>query len=660
MRQGRRSATAGREAGPLRIWETLEERTFLSVAAQVAAVAVPSKVASAPAAANAVAPVKASAAKVMASSKPLFHTRPIAPRKPVVGTLAKPPVKAKSPAPQVTPPATSAPAPGAPVTVDYRLKGDANRDGLVNARDVKIVLANMDRAGVWSDGDFNGDGVVNFVDYQTLEVNFGKSAPTHYATVGINLDGMADYATIGAFSDLARMFRQWGRVETPYEADETIARTADNYPLEDAGAMTYARTYPDGVYKVSWDGNADLSFTGMGSVFTVTSHVGDHWTADLKLDHAKGEILNVYVTHVDANDPLHNLHVMSPDTDYSRSATFRPVFLDKVAAFNGPIRAMDWLQTNWNPAVTWADRTSPSRFSNTGHTGVDFETVIELANTMHRDVWVNVPYHADDEFVRNMAALFKAKLDPTLKVYVEFSNEVWNTGTFQQAVDNLNIAKDDPDLTKTDDFGRSAEEAGKQMGRISSLWREAYGATTFAERVRPVFGGFIATTYWSQSALEYIANHYGPVKDYVSAISVAPYVGVPGDMKDIDDENLTAQKLFDWMHDFIDDRLVPWIRDNKALADYYGIKLYAYEGGQSLQATNGMNEELKQAAQDDPRMGGVYKHLMQAWYASSAGGMFENFSLATNYTPFGYWGALQSIDQATSVKWEAILSTIGL
>ena len=96
------------------------------------------------------------------------------------------------------------------------------------------------------------------------------------------------------------------------------------------------------------------------------------------------------------------------------------------------------------------------------------------------------------------------------------------------------------------------------------------------------------------------------------------------------------------------------------MADYYGIKLYAYEGGLSLQATNGMNEELKQAAQDDPRMGGVYKHLMQAWYANSAGGMFENFSLATNYTPFGYWGALQSIDQATSVKWEAILSTIGL
>jgi hypothetical protein len=89
------------------------------------------------------------------------------------------------------------------------------------------------------------------------------------------------------------------------------------------------------------------------------------------------------------------------------------------------------------------------------------------------------------------------------------------------------------------------------------------------------------------------------------------------------------------------------------------LKLYAYEGGQSLQATNGKNEAIKEAAQDDVRMGGVYKHLIQAWYDNSGGGMFENFALATNYTPFGYWGALQSIDQGTSVKWEAVLSTIG-
>ena len=37
---------------------------------------------------------------------------------------------------------------------------------------------------------------------------------------------------------------------------------------------------------------------------------------------------------------------------------------------------------------------------------------------------------------------------------------------------------------------------------------------------------------------------------------------------------------------------------------------------------------------------------------------FENFALATPPTAFGYWGVLTSIDQPTSVKWEAVLSTI--
>src|SRR3954452_17002322 len=71
------------------------------------------------------------------------------------------------------------------------------------------------------------------------------------ATIGMNLDGISDDSTIGAFNDLAKMFRPWGRVGTPYQPDATIHVTGpsdawpDNYPLEDAGAITYATAYPD-------------------------------------------------------------------------------------------------------------------------------------------------------------------------------------------------------------------------------------------------------------------------------------------------------------------------------------------------------------------------------------------------------------------------------
>jgi hypothetical protein len=582
---------------------------------------------------------------------------PVLPAKPAKVTTTVP-AKSKPVVPANTP-ASSQPAPAPPVGL---LLGDANGDGIVDIADFKIVNDNLGHTGVTlAQGDLNGDGQVNFTDFQIIESNFGNVLPKyHYATIGQNLDGISDYGTIGAFGDLTRVFRQWGRVDTPYESDLTIHRTADNYPLEDAGAMTYALTYPDGIYKVSWDGQADLNFTGMGSQLTITSHDGDHWTADLSLDHSQGEILNVYVTHVNVDDPLHNLHIMSPDMDYSVSDTFRPVFLQKIAPFNGPLRMMDWMQTKWNPAVEWSDRTSPTNFSNAVPTGVDYESIIKLANTLHKDLWINVPYHASDDYIRKMADLFRDNLDANLKVYVEYSNELWNSGTFQQALDNTATAKADPDITATDDFTASAQEAGKQIARTSVIFKEEYGADRYSQLVRPILGGFIATPYWSQQALGFIQQHYGTPRNYVSAIAVAPYVGVQGDMNDIDNSDLTADSLFAWMNSFIDEKLGPWIRANKALANQFGIGLKAYEGGQSLQSLNGQNETLKQSIQDDPRMGDLYTHLIRVWYDNSGGGTFENFSLATPYTPYGYWGVLQSITETSSVKWDAVMDAISL
>ena len=51
---------------------------------------------------------------------------------------------------------------------------------------------------------------------------------------------------------------------------------------------------------------------------------------------------------------------------------------------------------------------------------------------------------ADDDYVYQLAALLKDKLDPKLVVYVEYSNEVWNSGfsqfkwNYYKAVDMVN------------------------------------------------------------------------------------------------------------------------------------------------------------------------------------------------------------------------------
>ncbi|HEY7119154.1 MAG TPA: S8 family serine peptidase [Tepidisphaeraceae bacterium] len=78
----------------------------------------------------------------------------------------------------------------------FQLRGDANRDRVVNATDVKAVLANLNQSAgaTWAQGDFDGDGTVGFIDYQILEVSYGHCLPTPAASDG------SDDPTVTVFS----------------------------------------------------------------------------------------------------------------------------------------------------------------------------------------------------------------------------------------------------------------------------------------------------------------------------------------------------------------------------------------------------------------------------------------------------------------------------
>jgi hypothetical protein len=480
------------------------------------------------------------------------------------------------------------------------------------------------------------------------------------ASIGINLDAIFDWSTIAPFNDLGTYFRTWGQPATPYAPDPSIPVTSDNYPLADAGAITFAFGYPDGQYAVSYDGQGALNFAmGPDTTYTVTSHVGDHWTGVLDLHH-NGNFLSMTLTGINPADPIHNLHIISPDADPAISDTYRPVFLQKLAPFNGPLRTMDWLLTNNNTDVNWADRTSPNRFSYAAYDvrpGVPYEQIITLANTLHRDLWINVPVSASDDYVHNLAVLLRDTLDPSLKVYVEYSNELWN-GLFAQSATNLANARADATITATDDFGKGAQEAAKRLVGISNLFRADFGEARFAAQVRPEFGAWAAISNWAQIGLDYIKSHYGEPKNLIAGVAIGDYVGDQGSLDAIDNATLTPDKLFAWMNNFIDTTLTVWIKGNKAVADQYGVALDAYEGGQALTATNGQNEAIKQAAQDDPRMGDFYRHLIRNW-VENGGRNFNHYATAGSYGAYGYWGMFQSIDQPTSVKFSALASMVG-
>lgn len=141
--------------------------------------------------------------------------------------------------------------------------------------------------------------------------------------------------------------------------------------------------------------------------------------------------VDIRIQRINTSDPPRNITVVKQDNldRFAAGAVFNPDWTARIGQFSA-LRFMDWMETNNSTLTNWADRPLPGDATWSG--GVPIEVMVDLANTLETDIWVNVPHLADDDFVRRFAELVKERLDPALKVYVEFSNEVWNW-QFEQA-----------------------------------------------------------------------------------------------------------------------------------------------------------------------------------------------------------------------------------
>ncbi len=66
---------------------------------------------------------------------------------------------------------------------------------------------------------------------------------------------------------------------------------------------------------------------------------------------------------------------------------------------------MDWTNTNGQTDVEWVNRTKTSYRTYTSN-GVAWEEVIRLANTLAKNVWINIPHLASDDYIQQLAQLF--------------------------------------------------------------------------------------------------------------------------------------------------------------------------------------------------------------------------------------------------------------
>ncbi len=481
-------------------------------------------------------------------------------------------------------------------------------------------------------------------------------APSHSSPVGTNLSEVSEYATERPFADAFKQSRGWISTDgVAWDDGRPVAVDARGWVKslasgQRARALVYwgeDLSFPAGTYQVSWEGTGTLDFWPQGGQST-SSKKGSH---ALQADPKNGGIA-VTIVMTDPTDPIRNIRVLIPDA--KPDARFNPVFLEGLKGY-GTLRFMDWLQTNRSTIVTPADRPTvdDARFTTKG---VAVEVIFELCNVAGTDCWINVGHTWDDALVEEVAAIAKRILHPQRRLYVEFSNEVWN-GIFPQA----DVARKRSVLSGLSDDAFEAQMRwhARRTTQVHALFDKVYGVDN--ARVVRVLGGWAANAWSSGVMLDQVKKD-GAVVD---ALAIAPYFGnsfgEPEQRGLV--QGMALKELMSALEGAVDESL-QWVAEHKKIADDFGVQLIAYEGGQHLVGVGPVADDpivnrLFDAANESPRMRELYFRALSGW-KNAGGGVFVHFTSVMRPSRYGRWGARSSMEQSRALapKYDALMTFI--
>jgi hypothetical protein len=240
--------------------------------------------------------------------------------------------------------------------------------------------------------------------------------------------------------------------------------------------------YDPGNYTILYDGDGILNF-GMFDVTKVIYGIGKCIVQVVPSTNFNNGLL-ITIERTNPNNYIRNIRVIRPGFENTWwTQTFSPLLLEKLAPY-GTLRFMDWTNTNGQTDVKWSDRVQPTSRTYTSN-GVAWEETIHLANILGKNVWINIPHLANADYITQLANLFLNKLEPHLKVYVEYSNEVWGTlfpgGIYAQSQGIMYYKNNITDPTQA----RFCWYA-LITKNISTIWRSVFSSTNNKLRLKIV------------------------------------------------------------------------------------------------------------------------------------------------------------------------------
>ena len=534
--------------------------------------------------------------------------------------------------------------------------------------------------------------------------------------IGMNLAGIADWEPGFPFRNLMLGSRWWqtgdeggGGPFNTQQIDE-IALDENGYPLElpvkTAGCekpqvvftILPSNGLPAGRHVVLFEGEGEIEAAGNTRV---VERAPGRLVVEMKHEgRDRLEILRLVRSR--KGDHLRNIRVLREADEKAdlAKAPFREEFLAFVAPWHC-LRFMDWLGTNNSINTSWAARKPAGYYTMTGPSGdalglvgktvtpgarrrasgVAIELCVAAANAARADAWVNVPHLADDEYIERMAVLVRDTLDPRLKVYVEYSNEIWNwqfnqaqwmlrselaAGLVRERTPEEKVWKTEPiewvgeghaRAAKKGEGDRHPERTAALFRRCFAIWERVFAGEHRARLVRVcgVQAGWFDT---ARRTLRWVmanggcdvlspAHYFGPNK--------AVYAGW-----EALGAALTPEKVLEDMEAVIADQDAKTAQF-AALAKEFGVGLAAYEAGQHIQSRNQAVTPYLPAlgvAQKHPRMREAYLRHLDQWRRSGGGLWCAFSSVGEQGTRWGSWGHLERYGQnpAEMPKFEALLA----
>ena len=513
--------------------------------------------------------------------------------------------------------------------------------------------------------------------------------------VGTNLLNVADWSTEMPFIDAFKSARPWITQCLPNEAGCSGVWDTREYNQLNLDEFGWVKSLPSPEATPEYTRVATLMFRNvsnyLGGKYVVT--YDGEGTIEYGYDARKDEVASVrgrdiiavtpsdkgiylIITATDPNgtgDYIRNIHVVPEEYENSyQEKIFNSEFVEKIHTFSD-LRFMDWMATNNSSQSEWSNRPKPEQYSyHHSLGGVPLEVMVKLANCVDSNPWFNMPHMATDEYMHEFSKLVKNTLKPDLQVYVEYSNEVWNT-QFQQGAWIENQAKQEWQSNDKSPYAQRMHWHGKRTAQMCEIWDQEFGSQS--NRVICALGSQAANPWTATQGLQCPSWSEAPCQDHgIDAVAIAPYFGsYLGKKKSAPEvETWNLDKLFAELNQGgiltespnggAIQKAMDNIENNRLVTEDKKLLLLAYEGGQHLVGSGGVEDNSKVtdlfiAANRDSRMYNTYLNYLNKLEKSGIN-LFNNWLDIGAYSKWGSWGALEHLNQEKSPKYNALMDFI--